>query len=420
MSSSIGSSSLDDAVSAQYLALPYPERRPADEDRRLVVGSPSHWREIDHYLFGGRRDWTRPFRALIAGGGTGDAAIMLAQQLADIGCPAELVHLDPSPAARQVAEARAARRGLSLAFVTGRIEALPELGLGRFDYIDCCGVLHHLADPPAALATLVQALAPGGGLGLMVYGRHGRSGVYEMQALLRAVAGGGTGAPKERVAIGRRLLAELPASNLLRRNPQIQDHVDGGDAGFFDLLLHPRDRAYDVPELARLIAGAGLAIAAFIEPMRYDPATYVRHPELRRRFAALDPVARAAAAELIACAMTRHVVYAAPEARPAAEPADDAIPVWRAGTADAMAKAIGPNGVLEARDGLLDLRLAMPPQAALVAGLADGRRTWAELVTAVAERSRKPEAAAATLVDGVYRSLSAANLLLLSRTPTAQ
>ncbi len=408
-------SSIDAAVGAQYEALPYPERRPADEDRRLVVGSPSHWREIDHYLFAGRRDWSRPFRALIAGGGTGDAAIMLAQQLADIGCPAELVHLDPSTAARAVAEARAARRGLHLTFVTGAIEALPDLGLGRFDYIDCCGVLHHLADPPAALAILAAALAPGGGLGLMVYGRYGRSGVYEMQALLRLVAA--DGAPKDRVALGRRLLAELPASNLLLRNLQVRDHVEGGDAGFFDLLLHPRDRAYDVPELAALLAGAGLQPTAFIEPMRYDPATYVRHPELRRRLAGLDSVGRAAAAELIACAMTRHVVYAAPDGRQPAAPADDAIPVWRTGTGSAVAQALGTAGVLAARDGLLELRLALPPQAALVAELVDGRRTWGELIGAVAARTGKAPPAAAHLVEAVYRGLTSTNQLLLSRTP---
>jgi hypothetical protein len=59
-----------DPVKAQYEAYPYPERDPADEAKRLVEGSPSHPVEIDHFLFGGRRDWTRPFRALVAGGGT--------------------------------------------------------------------------------------------------------------------------------------------------------------------------------------------------------------------------------------------------------------------------------------------------------------------------------------------------------------
>ena len=76
---------MSDAVRRQYEAYPYPPRDPADEARRLVTGSPSHLLEIDHYLFAGRRDFVHGFRALIAGGGTGDATVMLAQQLADLG-----------------------------------------------------------------------------------------------------------------------------------------------------------------------------------------------------------------------------------------------------------------------------------------------------------------------------------------------
>jgi len=73
-------SPLDD-VRAHYEALPYPARDPRDEAIRLITGTPSHILEINHYLFSGRLNFNRPFRALIAGGGTGDACIMLAQQM---------------------------------------------------------------------------------------------------------------------------------------------------------------------------------------------------------------------------------------------------------------------------------------------------------------------------------------------------
>ncbi|MGR3783009.1 MAG: class I SAM-dependent methyltransferase, partial [Albimonas sp.] len=82
-----------DPVKRQYESYPYPARDPADEARRLVEGSPSDPIEIDHFLFRGRRDWSRPFRALVAGGGTGDGLVMLAQKLADAGCPAEIHYL---------------------------------------------------------------------------------------------------------------------------------------------------------------------------------------------------------------------------------------------------------------------------------------------------------------------------------------
>src|SRR5581483_6868315 len=116
-----GAAMSDREAREQYEALPYPARDPRDEAKRLIVGSPSHVLEIDHYIYGGRRDWSRPFRALFAGGGTGDGAVMLAQQLADLGCPAEIVHLDQSAAAQKIAAARAERRGLVLRCVPGSL-----------------------------------------------------------------------------------------------------------------------------------------------------------------------------------------------------------------------------------------------------------------------------------------------------------
>src|SRR5260370_39663796 len=113
------SSSLDH-VRAQYEALPYPPRDPRDEAIRLVTGTPSHVLEINHYLFSGRLNFVRPFRALVAGGGTGDACIMLAQQLVARRCPGEVVYLDLSAASPQIRDARAKARGLPhLPLLTG-------------------------------------------------------------------------------------------------------------------------------------------------------------------------------------------------------------------------------------------------------------------------------------------------------------
>src|SRR5262252_7258046 len=180
---------MTERVRAQYEVYPYPPRDPRDEAKRLIEGSPSHLLEINHYVFAGGRDFRQPFRALIAGGGTGDGAIMLAQHLADRGCPAELVYLDVSASARAVAEARAQQRNLTnIRFMTASLLDLPTLALGLFDYIDCCGVLHHLPDPAAGLAILAAALKEDGGMGLMVYGALGRTGVYHLQEILSRLA----------------------------------------------------------------------------------------------------------------------------------------------------------------------------------------------------------------------------------------
>ena len=231
-----------DLVQRQYEAYPYPARDPAKEMDELVVGSPSHPLEIDHFLFGGQRDWTQPTRVLVAGGGTGDALVMMAQIFADWGANVEMHYLDMSEASRKIAEARIAARGLSVTFHTGDLLTAPELG--PFDYIDCCGVLHHLPDPVAGAAALTKALAPGGGMGLMVYAPYGRAGVYEMQDALRALIADDD--PQKQIELTKNFLENPPPTNGLARNAFVADHIAGGDAGIYDLLLHSHDRAYDV------------------------------------------------------------------------------------------------------------------------------------------------------------------------------
>jgi SAM-dependent methyltransferase len=381
----------DDEVRAQYEAYPYPPRNPRDEATRLMEGSPSHILEINHYLFAGARDFRRPFRALVAGGGTGDGLVMLAQQLAEARCPAQIHYLDLSEASRRIAEARIAQRGLdNVAFHSGAIEDLPKLGLGLFDYIDCCGVLHHLADPEAGLAILAGALGPEGGIGLMVYGELGRTGVYPMQALLRMLSEGEP-APK-RIEMAKRLLRQLPPTNWLLRNPALGDHWRAGDAGLHDLLLHARDRAYRVPELMRLLGEAGLEPTGLIEPWRYEPASYLADGRLLDRFAGLDPWQRAAAAELIAGNLKTHIVYAVRKGRAGAalaRPGPSAVPVLKAMDGAAFARTLKPGGRLTVTADGFEARFALPPGAGPILGAIDGRRPIAEIAALL--RAQDPQ-----------------------------
>src|SRR5512134_220209 len=119
---------MSNPVRQQYELLPYPARDPREEAQRLIEGSPSHLLELNHYLYAGARDFSRPFRALVAGGGTGDGLIMLAQHLADRKTPAEIVYLDLSTASRAIAEERAKVRGLgNIRFMSGSLLDLPSL-----------------------------------------------------------------------------------------------------------------------------------------------------------------------------------------------------------------------------------------------------------------------------------------------------
>jgi SAM-dependent methyltransferase len=421
---------MTDPVASQYEAYPYPARDPKDETRRLVTGSPSGLDELNHYLFAGARDFRQPFRALVAGGGTGDGAIMLAQQLAnralDLGVdptlrrgPHEIVYLDLSEASRRVAEARAAARGLAnIRFVSGSLFDLPALAPGAFDYIDCCGVLHHLDDPAAGLAALARALAPGGGLGLMLYGEYGRRGVYETQALLRRLD---EGLPlAERVGLARRLLAQLPATNWLRRNPFLGDHRKS-DAELVDLLLHARDRAYRVPEILALVEGAGLHAVAFIEPARYAPETYVNDAVLAQRFAGLPAPERWAAAEALAGSFKTHVLYASRLGEnTVAQPSPLAVPVMTKDSGAALARAVAKDLTIRIDVGGLSLGRAVPALAPAILQRIDGRRSLAEIEAELrqANPALTPERFAEDFAQ-LYAVLNGFNLLLLRTAATA-
>jgi len=404
----------DARLAAQYEAYPYPARDPADEARRLIIGSPSHLREVDHWVFGAARPASRPLRALIAGGGTGDGAIMLAQHLARAGRPGRVTYLDRSGAAMQIARARAAARGLDIDFQAGSLLDLPGSGLGPFDYIDCCGVLHHLPDPAAGLDALLSVLAPGGGLGLMVYAPHGRTGVYMLQDALRLLAPAAE-PPATRLDTAHRVMRHLPESAWLRRNTLFADHITGGDAGLYDLLLNPRDRAYTVPALFDLLHGAGLQVTALMEPMRYDPAIYLPDPKLRRRIATLDPVARAALAEALCGNMSTHVVYCVRQAEAPPPPdgtAPEAVPVMREMGAEDLARAIRPDGMLAFQFDGLRVLVPLPPLAPALLRLIDGQRTVAAIAAAMAGRAAPDAVARAWRTT--YETLSSLNRVLLS------
>ncbi len=382
---------MNDPVQVQYEALPYPPRDPRDETKRLVTGSPSRLVELIHYVFGGTRDLNQPFRALVAGGGTGDAAIMLAQQLTDAGASAEVVYLDWSAAARKVVEARATVRGLTnMRFVTGSLIEFASLDLGRFDYIDCCGVLHHLPDPDAGLSALASALNDTGGMGLMLYGTLGRRGVYETQEMLRTLLRDQDDVPA-RLAVAKKLMAQMPGTSWLKRNPFVTDHLTEGDSGIFDLLLHARDRAYDVTEIDAFLKGAGLRLAAFIPPARYEPSSYLNDAALLKRLEGLSPVDRAAFAEKLAGNLKTHVFYTVRAANPVTAPTPDhpeIVPVFGELDGATLAGRLKPGAPLTASIDGWQAKLPLPPLAAAIAGLVDGKRSLGEIHREIATKRR--------------------------------
>ena len=387
-------------VTAQYEAYPYPARDPRDEATRLVTGSPSDPREMDHFLWGGQRDWRTPLRALFAGGGTGDGLIQLAQILTSAGRPFEITYLDLSVASRKVAEARAKARGLTgITFHTGSL--LDAAEYGPFDYIDCCGVLHHLPDPAAGFAALRAAVAPNGGLGFMVYAPYGRSGVYPLQEAFGALLAGVS--PQERLAKAREIFAKVPDGHPFKANTHLGDHHQS-DAGFYDLLLHAQDRAFGVDELLAVMEKTGWALADFCEPAAYD---------LSRIAPVAGGMTRAqqmALAEKLSGTMKVHVGYARPVGADVPKPEMSRIPHVRGISAGKLAQAVAQGRSLPVQKGTETVRLKLPMGAApLLAGV-NGRRSLAQ----IASGAKVDPIAFSALWGPVETALSGWGLLLYS------
>ena len=412
----------DARLAAQYEAYPYPRRDPRDEAKRLVTGSPGHLREIDHWIFGATRPFSQPLRALIAGGGTGDATIMLAQQMTDLRRPGSVTWLDRSEAALRIARSRAAARKLdNIVWDLRSLLDLPNSGLGPFDYIDCCGVLHHLPNPAAGLRALLSVLAPDGGLGLMVYAPHGRTGVYMLQDALRLLAPAEQ-PPATRLDTAKRVMRHLPETAWLRFNRGFDDHLNGGDAGLYDLLLNPRDRAFTVPDLHALLTEAGLQVACWVEPIRYDPAPLLPDPRLRARLDGLDSVQRAALAEALAGNMAVHTVYCTRAADPVhrSDPfAPDAVPVCRDVSGEDLARGIQPDGTLAVRLDGLRVPVPLPALAEPILNLVDGRRSVAAIEATLVARGIA-EAAVRRAWRETFPALERINRLLLAAPAAAR
>jgi SAM-dependent methyltransferase len=385
----------DQRLASQYEAYPYPKRDPREEAKRLVVGSPSHLREVDYWIFGAARPASRALNALVAGGGTGDGTIMLAQQMTSLHRPGQVTWLDRSAAALAIAQSRAQARRLSnIVWEQRSLLDLPGSGLGPFDYIDCCGVLHHLPDPAEGLRALISVLAPGGGMGLMVYAPHGRTGVYMMQDVIRRLAPPDE-SPQQRLDVARRVMKHLPETQWLGHNRNFDDHVNGGDAGLYDLLLNPRDRAYTVPELSRLLHEAGLRVTCWVEPTRYDPSPLLPDPRLRARLDTMDPTERAALAEALAGNMAVHILYCVRAEDPPHRPdpsAETAVPVCREIEGETLARSIQPDGTLLVNFDGLRIPIALPALATAILPLIDGRRSVGQIGATLAGRGTKPDA----------------------------
>jgi SAM-dependent methyltransferase len=174
-----------------------------------------------------------------------------------------------------------------------------------FDYILCTGVIHHNADPGAALATIARALKPNGILELMVYNTFHRSLPLAFQHAVRTL-GEHTGRVDcdDDMKIARALMKSVPSGS---RMGQWLDALEGrAESDLADLLIQPVEHTYTVKSLATLAGSAGLELVLpVLSPlMKYRdlPASWdleIHDGEFRKAYESLPDVERWQIANLL-------------------------------------------------------------------------------------------------------------------------
>jgi SAM-dependent methyltransferase len=215
-----------------------------------------------------------------------------------------------------IAKQRAKTRGLTnITWLHGSLLNLSE-DIGVFDYISCTGVLHHLADPLSGLTCLYNCLAKKGAMGLMLYGQYGRTGVYQLQQLMKLI-NANEDQLSQKVENTKLTLKSLPKTNWFRHNEELLvDHKNESDNGLVDLLLHEQDRAYSITEIYELLNDAHLNLVEFScvkMRMSYRPEQYIENHELLEKIKSYDVKQQHAIAELLVGAFKKHEFYVSKE-----------------------------------------------------------------------------------------------------------
>ncbi|HEU0265823.1 MAG TPA: methyltransferase [Geobacterales bacterium] len=153
----------------------------------------------------------------------------------------------------------------------------PQVAPGPFHFIDCFGVIHHLADPVSGLIALQERLVAGGIIRVMVYGRYARR---EAESIRRAA-----------ILLGIRDLKTM--KRLLgraRSGSQLGSFCDASsetryDAGIADLFLHPVVQSFRIDDFLALVARTRLTPLLFAhQGALADPgAEFERLQELDHR-----------------------------------------------------------------------------------------------------------------------------------------
>jgi SAM-dependent methyltransferase len=243
-------------VKAQYENSPYPRWRSA-----AIFHDGPYTTYLEAFFSRQELQFAkRPFEVLIAGCGTGCQAVSAALEY---GSTARVLGLDISLASLGYAGAMARRMGadnLSLALGDlGDTGAFQPSWKGRFEVIECCGVLHHMADPFGAWASLLDCLAPGG---IMLIGLYSRLARRHLETLRGDPLYPGAGCSDDALRDYREALfsraADAPGASYLGSRDAFTT------SGFRDFFLHVNETPTGIPEISAFLSAHGLRFRGFV------------------------------------------------------------------------------------------------------------------------------------------------------------
>lgn len=238
---------------------------------------------INHYFYKGKKTNFDNFKILFAGAGLGSDLLYMALILKNYK-NIKITAIDLSPSSLEILKKRLNIYNIEEVEVIemSLLDLDPEK-VGKFDMINCIGVLHHLANPSQGLRALKNVLEDDGFMDIMVYGKIGRTGIYQMQDLLRMVN-------KEvdeldyhsKLENYKKIYPLLQQNNWFKRAEMLApDHLAMGDNGVIDMLLHHQDRAYTIPELYQWVEGEDLKITVFDRNDRFKLKNNIKDLEFK-------------------------------------------------------------------------------------------------------------------------------------------
>ncbi len=258
------SADLSDKMRAQYEAFPYPRWFGVDQSRPRPFGEvvKERFPDVDVGTLP-----QGPVDVLIPGCGTGQQVA----QVARLFKRARITAVDLSLTSLAYARRKLDGLGIQLhRFGQADILAMRDWD-ERYDFIECMGVLHHMARPEEGLAVLAGLLKPQGLIRLGLYSARVRA---QFDAARKLVADHGLPDTREGVRAARKLIAGLASDDPIREVMESQDFYT--ISGLHDLIFNVHECSYTPLGLKALLEKAGLEFLGFDHP---DPGVTARYRE---------------------------------------------------------------------------------------------------------------------------------------------